>query len=125
MRSVAVNLAGVAEAPAMGSTPYRIDADGHPYVPVGDGGIVLGVALAWGFVNHLGLNILVLLLARAAPDARAAVLGVNSAVTYAAALAGVAVAGPAYARFGFGALGAGAAGVVALAAYAARRIGRE
>lgn len=45
MRSVAVNLAGVAEAPAMGSTPYRIDLDGHPYVPVGDGGIVLDVAL--------------------------------------------------------------------------------
>ena len=45
MRSVAINLAGVAEAPAMGSTPYRIDVDGHPYVPVGDGGIVLGVAL--------------------------------------------------------------------------------
>ncbi|SEQ55360.1 DUF4438 family protein [Microlunatus flavus] len=45
MRSVAVKLAGVAEAPAMGSTPYRIDVDGHPYVPVGDGGIVLGVAL--------------------------------------------------------------------------------
>ena len=45
MRSVAVNLAGVAEAPAMGSTPYRLDVDGHPYVPVGDGGIVLDVAL--------------------------------------------------------------------------------
>ena len=45
MRTVAVNLAGVAEAPAMGTTPYRIDVDGHPYVPVGDGGIVLGVAL--------------------------------------------------------------------------------
>ncbi|MGI3782196.1 MAG: DUF4438 family protein [Janthinobacterium lividum] len=44
-RPVAVNLAGVAEFPVMGSTPYRIDVDGHPYVPVGDGGIVLGVAL--------------------------------------------------------------------------------
>lgn len=45
MRSVAVNLAGVAESPAVGGTPYRIDVDGRPYVPVGDGGIVLGVAL--------------------------------------------------------------------------------
>ena len=45
MRPVAVNLAGVVESPAMGSTPYRVDVDGHPYVPVGDGGIVLGVGL--------------------------------------------------------------------------------
>ena len=45
MRPVAMNLAGVAEFPALGSTPYRIDVDGRPYVPVGDGGIVLGVEL--------------------------------------------------------------------------------
>lgn len=45
MRTVAMNLAGVAEFPALGSTPYRVDVDGRPYVPVGDGGIVLGVEL--------------------------------------------------------------------------------
>jgi hypothetical protein len=45
MRAVAVNLAGVVESPAIGPTPYRVDVDGHPYVPVGDGGIVLGVGL--------------------------------------------------------------------------------
>ncbi|GAA1850405.1 DUF4438 domain-containing protein [Microlunatus capsulatus] len=45
MRTVAMNLAGVAEFPAIGSTPYRVDVDGRPYVPVGDGGIVLGVSL--------------------------------------------------------------------------------
>lgn len=45
MRAVAVNLAGVVESPAMGATPYRVDVDGRPYVPVGDGGIVLGVGL--------------------------------------------------------------------------------
>lgn len=45
MRTVAVNLAGVVESPAIGPSPYRVDVDGHPYVPVGDGGIVLGVGL--------------------------------------------------------------------------------
>jgi hypothetical protein len=42
---VAVNLLGQVEHPAFGDSPYRIDADGAPYVPVGDGGLVLGVQL--------------------------------------------------------------------------------
>ncbi len=42
---VAVNLLGVVEHPALGDSPYRIDADGRPYVPAGDGGIVLGLQL--------------------------------------------------------------------------------
>jgi Domain of unknown function (DUF4438) len=42
---VAVNLLGQVEHPAFGDSPYRIDADGLPYVPVGDGGLVLGVRL--------------------------------------------------------------------------------
>jgi len=42
---VAVNLAGFIETPSLGSSPYQVDADGRPYVPVGDGGIVLGVDL--------------------------------------------------------------------------------
>ncbi len=42
---VAVNLLGVVEHPSLGESPYRIDADGAPYVPVGDGGLVLGVSL--------------------------------------------------------------------------------
>ena len=43
---VANNLLGIAEHAAL--TPmvaYKIDRDGHPYVPTGDGGIVLGVHL--------------------------------------------------------------------------------
>ena len=36
---------GVVEHPALGDTPYRVDADGHPYLPAGDGGLVLGVRL--------------------------------------------------------------------------------
>lgn len=57
---------------------------------------LMAICLLWGFLNHFGLNILVLLLSRAAGDARGAVLGVNSAVTYLGALGGAALLGPAY-----------------------------
>jgi Domain of unknown function (DUF4438) len=43
--AVAVNLLGTVEHPELGDSPYRIDTDGRPYVPVGDGGLVLGLAL--------------------------------------------------------------------------------
>lgn len=45
LRPVSVNLLGVVEHPVLGNGPYLIDADGHPYLPVGDGGIVLGLQL--------------------------------------------------------------------------------
>ena len=45
LRAVAVNLLGTVEHPELGDSPYRVAADGRPYVPVGDGGIVLGLAL--------------------------------------------------------------------------------
>ncbi len=45
LRAVAVNLLGYAEHPESGESPFRIGADGRPYVPVGDGGIVLGLKL--------------------------------------------------------------------------------
>jgi hypothetical protein len=45
MRMTAVNLLGVTEHPALGQSPYRVDRDGVPYVPAGDGGIVLGLQL--------------------------------------------------------------------------------
>jgi len=45
LRLVAVNLLGVVEHPALGDSPYRVDGDGRPYVPVGDGGIVLDLQL--------------------------------------------------------------------------------
>lgn len=48
MITVATNLAGVVETPALDSSPYRVDADGRPYVPTGDGGVVLGVRLGDG-----------------------------------------------------------------------------
>lgn len=57
---------------------------------------LLAICLIWGFVNHFGLNILVLLLSNAAGHARGTVLGVNSAITYLGALGGAALLGPAY-----------------------------
>ena len=45
LNAVAVNMLGVVEHPALGDTPYRVDADGRPYLPAGDGGLVLGVRL--------------------------------------------------------------------------------
>ncbi len=42
---VTVNLLGVIEHAALGDSPYRVDTDGRPYVPAGDGGIVLGLSL--------------------------------------------------------------------------------
>jgi hypothetical protein len=51
---VTVNLAAVVEQASVGPDPYRIDADGAPYVPVGDGGVVLGVRLGDGAWDHVG-----------------------------------------------------------------------
>jgi Domain of unknown function (DUF4438) len=44
-RPVAVNMLGLVEHPVLGETPYRVNRDGAPYVPAGDGGIVLGLQL--------------------------------------------------------------------------------
>jgi hypothetical protein len=52
LRLVAVNLLGMVEHPGV-ATPYRVDRNGHSYVPAGDGGIVLGLELgdsAFGLV---------------------------------------------------------------------------
>jgi Domain of unknown function (DUF4438), C-terminal/Domain of unknown function (DUF4438), N-terminal len=54
LRLVDVNLAGTIEQASAGFDPYRIDVDGTPYVPVGDGGIVLGVRLGDGVWEHPG-----------------------------------------------------------------------
>ena len=44
-RLVTVNQLGVVEHPALDGSPYRIYRNGRPYVPAGDGGIVLGLEL--------------------------------------------------------------------------------
>ncbi|MCB8820130.1 MFS transporter [Microvirga rosea] len=81
---------------------------------------VMVLAALWGFANHFGLNILVLQLSRSAPDARVAVLALNSAISYAGALVGAALFGLFYDRYGFSmvtgaaALCSGAAALIAL-----------
>lgn len=42
---VRTNLLGFVESAELGGSPFLVDADGRPYVPVGDGGIVLGVEI--------------------------------------------------------------------------------
>jgi predicted MFS family arabinose efflux permease len=81
---------------------------------------VVALAALWGLMNHFGLNALILLLSRARPDGRGAVLGLNSAVTYLGALLGTAAAGALCPRAGFAALSFAAAGLVAGAALVAR-----
>lgn len=64
-------------------------------------GAALALAAAWGLCNHAALNSLILLLSAARPDARGALLGLNSAVTYLGMLVGTGAAGLAYEPFGF------------------------
>jgi hypothetical protein len=52
VKTVAMNLSGAVETPVMPSSPYLIDVDGHPYVPIGTSGIVLGVHLGDGVFAH-------------------------------------------------------------------------
>ena len=74
---------------------------------------LLAVAVLWGAVNHAVITLLVSGLA-AAPEARGAVLALNTAATYGGAAVAGAVAGPLHAA-GFAVLALAAAGVVALA----------
>jgi hypothetical protein len=53
-RLVAVNLLGVVEHPALGDTPYRVDQEGRPYGPAGDGGIVTNLCLGDSAFGLLG-----------------------------------------------------------------------
>lgn len=70
------------------------------------------MALAWGALNQLGLNGLVVSLNARAAEARGAVMGLNSAVTYSAVFFGPMIMGPVYATWGFGAVSGLAAGLV-------------
>ena len=77
---------------------------------------VLAVAALWGAASQLSLNLLVLLLSRARPDERGAVLGLNTCTTYLGASVGTAIAGTLYTHAGFEVLGLAAAAVLAVAA---------
>lgn len=65
---------------------------------------ILVVALAWGFVNQFCLNMIVLLSTQNWPEARGAILGLNSATTYFGLMSGTAVASHLYKQEGFSAL---------------------
>src|SRR5262249_6335693 len=45
LNALSVNLLGSVEHAELSDGPYRVDADGKPYVPVGDGGLGLGPSL--------------------------------------------------------------------------------
>ncbi|KOQ23338.1 MFS transporter [Achromobacter xylosoxidans] len=77
---------------------------------------VLALAVLWGAASQLSLNLLVLLLSRARPEERGAVLGFNTCTTYLGASVGTAVAGTLYTHAGFESLGLVAAAALALAA---------
>jgi len=76
---------------------------------------LVALAFCWGFANHFGLNIIVLLLGRANDARRGAVLALNSAVSYAGALVGAGLFGAVYERVGFLLVAALAAGCLAAA----------
>jgi len=77
---------------------------------------VLAIAALWGAASQLSLNLLVLLLARARPEERGAVLGLNTCTTYLGASVGTAVAGTLYTHAGFDTLGLCASAAVGTAA---------
>lgn len=52
MITLATNLAARVETPTMGDSPYLIDRDGLPYVPVATSGVVLGLRLGDGVFAH-------------------------------------------------------------------------
>lgn len=84
-------------------------------------GAILAVAVIWGGASQLSLNLIVLLLARARPDERGAVLGLNTCTTYLGASIGTAVAGTLYTHVGFEALAVCAAVAVGIAALGLHR----
>ncbi len=77
------------------------------------------LAFLWGLFNHFGLNLIVAGLAVIDPGRRGAILGLNSAVTYAAASVGAVSFGPLYTSAGFDPLCYVAAGCVVFAALVA------
>lgn len=82
----------------------------------------LMAAFLWGLLNQLGLNALVVSLNRRAAEARGAVMGLNSAVTYSAVFAGPVMMGPVYTDGGFTAVTALAAVFVVLGALASWKL---
>ncbi|WP_216824943.1 MFS transporter [Roseovarius sp. EL26] len=64
---------------------------------------LFSMCFIWGAVNHLGLNLLIGQLAAISPTQRAAVMGLNSAVTYVAMFVGTISFKPVFEAYGFSA----------------------
>ena len=76
----------------------------------------LAGAFAWGIVNHIGVNLIILLLSRRGEASRSALMGLHTTTTYVAIFLGPAVLGALYTASGFASAGMTAAVFVALAA---------
>ncbi len=84
--------------------------------------VLLALAVAWGFANHAGLNLLVTLLARRGGDARGPVMALYSGATYLAASLATAGLGPVYELAGFAPVAAAGTAALLLAAVPATRL---
>jgi predicted MFS family arabinose efflux permease len=85
---------------------------------------LLGAA-AWGFANHFGLNILVLLLSRAGGERLGAVLSLNRAETYAGTFLGAGGLGLVSEAWGYAPVASIASACCAVAALVARQAHRD
>jgi predicted MFS family arabinose efflux permease len=85
---------------------------------------LIALCFVWGAVNHLGLNLIVGRLSALDPARRGAILGLNSAVTYAAVFTGTALFGLSHERLGFAACAVLAAAFILPALIEARRLRR-
>lgn len=90
----------------------------------GNAHAVLGLALLWGAVNHLGLNVLVARLTALDPHQRGAIMGLYGAVTYAAVSVGALGFKPVFDLWGLAGCAALSAVLVATASSALVRARR-
>ncbi len=89
-----------------------------------DAPVLLVLCVAWGVVNHVGLGVLVGLLARHGGEARGPVMALYSTATYLAAAVAVTALGPVYEAVGMTGVAAGAAAALLLALVPAARLRR-
>ena len=65
---------------------------------------LLVICSIWGFVNHFGLNCILVILNSADPENKGAIIGISTATTYFATMLATLVFGYLYTRFPFSAL---------------------
>lgn len=91
------------------------------FMAVGSGSFacLLSLVFVWGLVNHVAFNALIQRLTAIDPARRGTIMGLNSAVTYVAVVAGTTGFGEIYATSGFAGSGVAAAALSLIAAVAA------